>query len=41
MAKKRKMMGRQRSRRDFTAKSGTHRKNVRNPARVMRGGIRL
>lgn len=40
MAKRRKMPRRV-SRKNFTAKSGTHRKNVRNPARVMRGGIRL
>lgn len=37
--RKRSKMTRRKSKRDFTRKSGTHRKNVRgNP---MRGGIRL
>ena len=37
--RKRSKMPRRKSRRDFTKKSGTHRRNVRgNP---MRGGIRL
>lgn len=39
MAYKRKHMSRFRSRRDFSRKSGTHRKNFR--AGPMRGGIRL
>lgn len=36
---KRFKMGRQASRRQFTRKAGTHRKNV--AGAVMRGGIRL
>jgi len=35
----RKKMARRKSRRDFTRKSGSHRKNFR--ARPQRGGIRL
>ncbi len=35
----RKKMGRKKSRRDFSRKSGTHRKNFRSAP--MRGGIRL
>ncbi len=35
----RKKMNRRKSKRDFTRKSGSHRKNFR--ARPMRGGIRL
>ncbi len=37
--RKRSKMGRRKSRRDFTRKSGAHRKNIR--SRPMRGGIRL
>lgn len=37
--RKRKKMGRGRSRRDFTRKSGTHVKNI--SGAPMRGGIRL
>ncbi len=37
--RKRSKMSRRKSRRDFSRKSGTHRKNVR--SRPMRGGIRL
>ncbi len=35
----RKKMGKRRSRRDFSKKSGTHRKNYKSAP--MRGGIRL
>lgn len=39
MARKRRKLGKQRSRKSFTAASGSHKKNYRtNP---MRGGIRL
>ncbi len=37
----RKRMPRKKSRRDFSRKAGSHKKNFRSRGSVMRGGIRL